>query len=164
MKTDESNLTVEELDELCRRYMDCKLSVLEEKELEYVLSQTSITSSSIEEVRSLMEVQVLPLRSSKTVIKRRFLSWRFAVRIAASVAIILGISVTVLRTDNSQSLSSDNYIIAYINGQEIHGDYARAHIESECRKAEAFISRMAELEEEEQNKIEHFMNHQNDIQ
>ncbi len=40
MKTDEMNLTVEELEELCRLYMDCKLSVMEEKELEYVLSQT----------------------------------------------------------------------------------------------------------------------------
>jgi len=54
--------------------------------------------------------------------------------------------------------------MVYVNGQEIHGDVAIAHIESEKRKAEDFIRKMAEIEESEQNKIEYFMNHQNDIQ
>jgi len=162
MKPKELNLTIEELDELCRLYMDCKLSVLEEKELEYILSKTTLTSSSIDEVRSLAGIQPFKPTSSNPIIKKKSSNWWFKTGIAASVAILLGIGVTVLKTDNSKSSISDSCIV-YVNGQEIHGDVAMAHIESETRKAEEFISRMAELEEDEQNKIEQFMNHQNHI-
>lgn len=162
MKTDEWNLTVDELDILCRLYMDCKLSVLEEKELEYFLSQTSLTSPSIEEVRRLTGIQAFKPILSKPIIKKKFSNWWGTTGIAASVAIILGIGVAFLKTGNSISSVSDS-CIAYVNGQEIHGDVAMARIESETRKAEEFIRKMVELEEEEQNKIEQFMTHQNDI-
>lgn len=162
MKTDEMNLTTAELDELCRLYMDCKLSVMEEKELEYVLSQTSQTSPSIEDVRSLLGIQ-LKLTQSKPIGKKKFWNWWYAAGIAASAAILFGIGVAVLSPNNSPSTAHVD-CIAYVNGNEIHGDAAMAHIESETQKAEMFISKMAELEEEEQNKIEKFMNHQNDIQ
>lgn len=162
MKPEELNLTIDELDKLCHLYMDCKLSVLEEKELEYVISQTELTSPSIDEVRSLMNIQLLP-HSSKLPIKKQSWNWRYISGIAASLAILFGIGFTVLKTGNSDSSVPDN-CIAYVNGQEIHGDVAMARIEYETRKAEDFISRMAELEEEEQSKIEFFMNHQNDIQ
>jgi len=163
MKSDELNLTLDELNELCRLYMDCKLSVLEEKELEYILSQTSLTSPSIDEVRGLIEIQAINPVSAKPILKKKFLNWWAATGIAASVAILLCIGVTVLNIDNSKSSVSDS-CIAYVNGQEIHGDDAMAHIESETQKAEEFIRKMAEIEESEQNKIEYFMNHQNDIQ
>ena len=162
MKTDEPNLTADELEELCRLYMDCRLSVMEEKELEYVLLRTSLTSPSIEEVRSLMDIQVIPLRSSKPARAKLNRNWRYAAGIAAGIAIIFGIGFTVYRPDISQSAVQVN-CMAYVNGHEIHGDAAMAHIESETRKAEEFINRMAELEEEEQYKVEQFMNHQNDI-
>ncbi len=160
MRNDELTLTIDELDELCRLYMDCELSVLEEKELEYVLSQTTLSSPSIEEVRSLVGIQAIKSAPSRPVIKKKFPNWWLTTGIAASVAILLGIGVTVLKTDNSISSVSESYI-AYVNGQEIRGDAAIALIDSETRKAEEFISRMAELEEEEQNKIERFMDHQN---
>lgn len=158
----ELNLTIEELDELCRLYMDCKLSVLEEKELEYILSHTSLTSPSIDEVRNLTGIQIFKPVSSKPIIKT-FSNWWLKTGIAASVAILLGIGLTVFKTDNSKSSVSES-CIAYVNGHELHGDVAMAHIESETRKAEEFISKMAEFEEEEQDKIEQFMNHQNNIQ
>lgn len=162
MNIDELNMTVDELDELCRLYMDCKLSLLEEKELEYVLSQTSLTSISIQEVRNLTGIQALPRFSSKT-IKKKYWNWKLNMGIAASIAILLGIGVTFLKTDNSKSSVSDSCIV-YVNGQKIHGDFAMAQIKSETRKAEDFISRMAEFEQEEQSKIEQFMNHQKEIQ
>lgn len=161
MKSEELNLTIDELDKLCHLYMDCKLSVLEEKELEYVLTQSELTSPSIDEVRSLMNIQQLP-SSSKLPVRKRTWNWRYISGIAVSLAILFGIGFTVLKTDNSDTSVPDN-CIAYVNGREIHGDVAMARIESETRKADEFISRMAELEEEEQNKIEFFMNHQYDI-
>ena len=163
MKTDEMNLTVDELEELCRLYMDCKLSVMEEKELEYVLSHTSMTSPSIIEVRSLMGMQIIKRSSSNPIKKKMLSNWRFMTGIAATVALLFGISVNILNTDYSKSSIYDS-CIAYVNGKEIHGRDAMAHIESETRKAEEFINRMAEFEEEEQNKIEIFMNHQNNMQ
>lgn len=163
MKTEVLNMTVDELDILCNLYIECKLTVLEEKELEYVLSRTSLTSSSIEEVRSLIGIQTLTHTPSKPIRKRKIFDWRYAAGIAASVAILFSIGFTVLRYDDSQSTVQADYI-AYVNGQEIQGNAAKAHIESETRKTEEFLSRLAELEEEEQNKIEHFMNHQNNIQ
>lgn len=162
MKTDKMNLTVEELNELCHLYMDCRLSVMEEKELEYVLSQTTLTSPSIDEVRSLMGIQTLKLTQSKPTVKKIFWDWRYAARIAASAAILSGIGFAVLSPNKSPSTAQGD-CVAYINGNEIHGDAAIAHIESETQKAEAFISKMAELEKEEHNKIEQFMNHQNNI-
>lgn len=162
MKTDELNLTIDELDKLCRLYMDCQLSVLEEKELEYILSQTTLTSPSIEEVRGLMKIQAFKPTSSKPIIKKKSSNWWFKSGIAASLAILLCFGVAFLNSGNSISSVSNDYIV-YVNGQEIRGDVAKAHIESETRKAEEFISRIAKFEEEEQNKIERFMNHQNDI-
>jgi predicted RecB family nuclease len=162
MKTDEMNLTVDELEELCRLYMDCKLSVLEEKELEYVLSEIPLTSPSIDVVRSLMGIQTLKLTQAKPTGKKIFWKWSYAAGIAASAAILFGIGFAVLSPKNSPSTVPVD-CIAYVNGNEIHGDAAMAHIESETRKAEEFINRMAELEEEEQSKIEQFMNHQNEI-
>ena len=39
MKQYTRHITVEEAEQLCRLYIDCQLSVLEETELEYVLMQ-----------------------------------------------------------------------------------------------------------------------------
>lgn len=163
MKTTEMNLTVDELEELCRLYMDCKLSVMEEKELEYVLTHTDLTSPTIAEVRSLIGIQTIKLTQSKPTGKKIFWKWRYAAGIAASAAILFGIGFAVLSPKNFPSTIPVD-CIAYVNGQEIHGDVAMAHIEAETRKAEQFINRMSEFEEEEQSKIEFFMNHQNDLQ
>ncbi len=162
MKREDSIMTTDELNELCHLYMDCKLSVLEEKELEYVLSRTSLTSPAIEEVRRLTEIQSLKPASTKPVVKKRFPNWWSISGIAAGVAVVLCIGLAFLHQDNPGS-SVPYSCIAYVNGQEIKGDAAMELIESEQRKAEDFINRMAELDKEEQNKIEQFMNHQNDI-
>ncbi len=162
MNTEKINFTIDELDKLCGLYMDCKLTVLEEKELEYILSKTSLTSTSIEEVRRLTGIQTLKSTLSNPIKRKRFINWWIPTGIAASIALILCVGVAFLHPGNSISSGSNDYI-AYVNGQEIRGDVAKAQIESETRKAEDFINRISELEKEEQNKIEQFMNHQKDI-
>ncbi len=162
MKTDELNLTIGELDKLCRLYMDCQLSVLEEKELEYILSRTALTSPSIEEVRRLIGIHTLKPSSSNPSIRKKFIDWRIPTGIVAGIAMMLCVGSAFLKSGDSISSVSNDYI-AYVNGREIRGDVAKARIEAETRKAEDFINRMAKLEKEEQNKIEQFMNHQNDI-
>ncbi len=130
--------------------MDRKLTVLEEKELEYILSQTSLTSASIEEVKGLIGIQTMKSPLSKPIKRRKFIKWWIPTGIAASVAMILCVWGGFLKSGNSGSSVSNNYI-AYVNGKEIRGEAAKARIESESRKADDFISRMAESEEEEQN-------------
>lgn len=122
MKTDELNITVAELDELCRLYMDCKLSVMEEKELEYVLSKTSTTSPTIDEVRHLLGVHKLPTSSLKPATTKRIWNWRLFSGIAASIALILSVAFYFASPHDTLN-SADNdtvYIAAYSNGERLN--------------------------------------------
>lgn len=150
MKTDEMNLTVAELDELCRLYMDCKLSVLEEKELEYVISQTTLTSPAIEEVRSLMDIQVIPIRSLKPERAKSNWNWRLLSGMAASLAIILSVAIHFISpqeniTDHN---SSTVYVYAYSHGQQLSEREAIASTDIAMARADSLM-RYAALTERE---------------
>ncbi len=54
MKEHDVTLTLHETEQLCRLYMDCQLTVLEETELQYVLGKMPYSSPCIDEVRTLM--------------------------------------------------------------------------------------------------------------
>ncbi len=142
MKTDEMNMTVAELDELCRLYMDCKLSVFEEKELEYVLSQTSLTSPAIEEVRALMDIQVIPTCSlKKSARSNRNWNWRLYSGIAASIAIF--ISVAIFFVSPQERLPDNNgctvYIAAYSHGQKLNERDAIASTDIAMARADSLM-------------------------
>ena len=47
MKDNTNILTLQDIEELCRLYLDCELSVLEEQELEYVLLNTSYSGLTV---------------------------------------------------------------------------------------------------------------------
>lgn len=125
MKTDAVNLTTEELDELCRLYLDCKLSVLEEKELEYILCTSSLSSESIAEVKALMNVQLLP-RRSKVVRKKRFWNWKYITSVAASITVILSATLyfSELRTSSLSEGNQNVYIAAYSFGKRLSDNEA----------------------------------------
>ena len=54
MKGKDDILTLQETERLCRLYMDCRLTVLEETELEYVLGHMPYRSALIDDVRRVM--------------------------------------------------------------------------------------------------------------
>lgn len=139
MKTDKMNLTVDELDELCRLYMDCKLSVLEEKELEYVLSQTSLTSPSIEEIRSLMGV--LPVCSLKQARAKRNWNRRLFLDIAASVVIIISVAIYFVSPQENmlKHNGSPIFITAYCHGQQLNEHDAIASTNIAMSKADSLM-------------------------
>lgn len=149
MKTDELNLTAEELDELCRLYMDCKLSVLEEKELEYVLSHTSLTSPSIDEVRSIMNIPAIarPYKASR---KPKFRIWKFVSGIAASLAVILSVACFFLSSKTSNMSDSDTavYIAAYCHGELLSDKEAVVATNIAIAKADSLMN-LASLTERE---------------
>lgn len=70
MKEHDVKLTLQETEQLCRLYMDCRLTVLEETELQYVLGRIPYSSPCIDEVRMLMGVS-MPPKAFKTP-KRKF--------------------------------------------------------------------------------------------
>ncbi len=127
MKTDELTLTAEEIDVLCRLYMDCKLSVLEEKELEYILCTTSLTSPSIDEVKSLMKLQLLP-RSNKTTIIRtkKFWNWKYFAGAAAGFALVVSVALYIAspRTSSLYESNSKMYVAAYSFGKRLNHNEA----------------------------------------
>ncbi len=92
MKQNANHITLEEAEQLCRLYMDCQLSVLEETELEYVLMQSELDSPLLRETRALMGLsRSVNLQAKK---KRLFVTWGW--RAAACVAILIG-CVALLR-------------------------------------------------------------------
>lgn len=141
MKTDEINLTVAELEELCRLYMDCKLSVMEEKELEYVLSRTHLTSPSIEGVRSLMGIQVLPIHSSMRTKANRIWNWRLFSGIAASIAILISVAFYLVSPQENMPdyNGSTVYVAAYSHGQRLNERDAIASTDIAMARADSLM-------------------------
>ncbi|MDE6371710.1 MAG: hypothetical protein K2K92_09520, partial [Duncaniella sp.] len=101
-------LTLQETEELCRLYMDCNLSVLEETELRYFLTTVDYHSPLIDEVRQLMNID--SYISDKSFVKagygRKRTSRRLPVywSIAASVAILIGIGLSFRQFSSHDSV------------------------------------------------------------
>lgn len=56
MKQVDDKLTLQEIEQLCSMYIDCDLSVFEETELKYLLTQVDYHSPLIDEVRQIMAI------------------------------------------------------------------------------------------------------------
>ena len=92
MKQDTRHITIEEAEQLCRLYMDCQLSVLEETELEYVLMRSELDSPLLHETRALMGIS----RSVNLQAKKKSLFVTWGLRAAACAVILIG-CVALLR-------------------------------------------------------------------
>lgn len=120
-------LSIEELNCLCEAYLECRLSRLQEKELEYVLSASDASTPAIDEARLSMRIetarQSMPVRHTR---RRPWFKWMSA---AAAVAVMAVITVSYL------DYRSENYLKVYVNGVELRGGEARmaaAEIERDC--------------------------------
>lgn len=152
MKEHDVKLTLQETEQLCRLYMDCQLTVLEETELQYVLGKMPYSSPCIDEVRMLMGVS-LPSKIIKTP-KKPFIFFRnkTAISIAACFAVLftIGIFLQIRPHKNSTSPLSNRddhvYIAAYSHGQRLNGDKAAAATDIAMAKADSLM-RYASLTE-----------------
>ncbi len=158
MKEHDVKLTLQETEQLCRLYMDCQLTVLEETELQYVLGEMPYSSPCIDEVRMLMGVAIpMTVKESS---KKRF-TWfnrKIAIGIAASVTILLAAGVAIF---NNQAVNDNDYsgiYIAYANGQEVSHELSVQQVKSDMAQADEFLSHIAELEAQEQERVENFIN------
>lgn len=140
MKQNAKHITVEEAEQLCRLYMDCQLSVLEETELEYVLMQSELDSPLLSETRALMGIsRSVHLQIKK---KRLFATWGW--RAAACVAILIG-CVALFRNH----ITTETNTIAYKEGTELSVDRTK-----DIAQSEAVTKEPQESKEETEERVE----------
>ena len=140
MKQDTRHITIEEAEQLCRLYMDCQLSVLEETELEYVLMQSELDSPLLHETRALMGIsRSVNLQAKK---KRLFVTWGWCA--AACVAILIG-CVVLLRNH----VTTEKDAIAKKEGVELSVEKTKDIAQSEVAKKEP-----QESKEETEERVE----------
>lgn len=158
MKEHDVKLTLQETEQLCRLYMDCQLTVLEETELQYVLGKMPYSSPCIDEVRMLMETSIT-MDSQKSA-NRRFgwLNRRVMFGIAASVTILVAIGIALFNNSGVNDNSSGIYI-AYANGQKVNTELSVQQVKSDMEQADEFLNHIAKLEAQEQEQLENFINH-----
>lgn len=158
MKEHDVKLTLQETEQLCRLYMDCRLTVLEETELQYVLGKMPYSSPCIDEVRMLMGVSI-PMKAKESS-KKRF-AWfnrKTAIGIAASVTILLAVGVTLFNSPLANDKDSSGVYIAYANGQKISQELSVQQVKSDMDQADEFLKHIAKLEAQEQEQVENFIN------
>lgn len=164
MKEQDNKLTLQETEKLCSLYMDCKLSVLEETELQYVLSKMDYHSPLIDDVRTLMGIKLSTANKTFEKVelqKKQRWTWTkraFYSGIAASIVILLGIGLSIYHNSSSLHHSSAPYYLAYADGHRLSDEEARLQIEADIRSADAFIKEMTELEEQEKQMMDNFYN------
>lgn len=155
----EKNLSKEELEQLCQLYIECRLTVLEETELEYVLARSKYSSRIIDETRQLMSVQPQLFKTNVKVGKTPYLPRKLArwtVATAASIAILAGIGVSL----HKNVVANNNPVyIAYADGHELSSQHAKIKVEAEMQKADDFLRHIDELQAEEEYKLNDFLMH-----
>lgn len=162
MREQDDKLTLQETEQLCRLYVDCRLSVLDEAELRYFLTQADYHSPLIDEVRQIMDIDTYI--SDKPFVKTGYgrkpasLKWRLFMGIAASIAIIIVMGLSFRLVSSHSSVESQSYFIAYVDGQRMSDEAARLQIEAEKRSIDEFIKEMSELEASKQQMIDNFIN------
>ena len=133
MKQNAKHITIEEAEQLCRLYMDCQLSVLEETELEYVLMQSELDSPLLRETRALMGIsRSVNLQAKK---KHLFVSWGW--RAAACAAILIG-CVALLRNH----VTTETDAIANKKGTELSVEKTKDIAKIEAAKKEPHESKV----------------------
>ena len=113
MKHKDIELTVGELETLCNLYIECKLSVLEETELYYVLLKTDKDSDLINETRAIMGIERKnadckpPIVSKKPFYKRFVFYCAAAVVLAVIILAVWAFKLNVTSSENSPLLTQD---------------------------------------------------------
>lgn len=125
MNTTKEHLTKAEAEALCQAYLDCRLSLQEELELEYVLARSDLHSELIDDVRGMMiasrsfaDTPSVQLTQRSPRRSRRWLLYSAA----ACVAVVLSVGISLI---NHQGESAEPEYIAYISGKQLRGEEAK---------------------------------------
>ena len=156
MNTKYTDLTLDELDQLCQLYMDAQLSVLEEKELESVVLHSSLTSPAIEDVRRILPAQLANRPNPDLKIKKKRYGFIIS-RVAAAIGVVLISTLCYfsLTTDMVNSNDSDAvYIAAYIHGKQLDKEQAAEATNRAMLKADSLMRYAAMVEQDYKKRAE----------
>ena len=103
MKEHDDILTFDETERLCRMYLECGLSVLEEAELKYLLGNVSYSSEIIDSVREDMMIESMICRKPAKRAGYRKPVWSRIAGVAASVALLFGCSVMLMLGNDEEA-------------------------------------------------------------
>ncbi|MBR5030576.1 MAG: hypothetical protein IKT03_01135 [Muribaculaceae bacterium] len=157
MKPIDCIFTIEEVEKLCQLYLDCQMSILEETELEYVLMHFDFCTPLIDETKKLMMVSHSVKFDKKQRKRSTFLGWSMSA--AACLAMILG-TIAFYRQSAKNNLNgfSDDFCIVYVSGKRASHDDAQKIAEADVAKMQQFMLIINEKQNQEETKVEHFMN------
>ena len=151
-------LTLHDLEHLCHLWEECRLSVAEEAELEYLLCRTPLDSALIRSTRSLMGLSHIihfdeapapsaPRRKSRLL------------RLSAAAAIIIAGASAL-----SNSLWPDfgeNAGVAYVDGHKVSRSEAKAIAVADMQRIEKIQERINRVTNHDQCRLNHILNIQN---
>lgn len=154
METKET-LTLLEIEKLCRAYMDCRLSRLQEKELELVLLCSDLNSPIIAEVRLLMGLTSLMSVTDTNVKKPKFRIIKYT-GIAAAIAAVAFCSISLFRTFSPAETDSDIYVCA--DGKILTGYVAQTVANDSQEETMSMFKAIIEDAQNKQRLTEQYMN------
>ena len=157
MKENQIHLSLEDIERLCRLYMECRLSLLEETELQYVLGILDYSSQVIDESMTLIDISLshnilYDDRDQTPVVRKR--KWRMihtATAASVAAAVVLGASLWIF-TDRNE----DYYCQVFENGKELGRNTALSMAENEMQRIDRFIEKMIDIDSDLQEKTNAF--------
>lgn len=158
MNEQDYKLTLQETEQLCRLYMDCRLTVLEETELQYVLGKLHYSSPCIDEARVLMGLAVKSGTNKSVKVKSGFIRNRTAFRVAASITVLMAVALAFFSIGTAADHNDGGLYISYANGKKISSEQTKQLVTADMKTAEDFLNHIAELEAQEQTMVNNFIN------
>lgn len=154
---EDNGMTAEEIDRLARLYLECRLSRIQESELEIVLSaRPELRSEAISLARGQMAMctRMEAARQPRRNRWRRMLRWAGAAAVIAAVATA---SVWFFR-DHSSTSPRDNetmqcYCVAYVNGRRLPDKDAKELVQKNIERNLHEFDVQLELKEQEISRI-----------
>lgn len=152
------NLTLQELEQLSQAYVDCRLSRLQERELELVLIRTHISSPVIDEARALMDIATrMDMDVSEDACRKntrpRILKYT---GIVAAIAVIVVCGIALLHTYGHLGKTHDVYVC--VDGEVLSGHIAQSIVSETEEESMAMLRAIIEDSEIEQYLSTQYMN------
>lgn len=149
-------MTLDELEVLSRAYLDCRLSKIQEKELQLVLESTDMSSPALAEALETMRItsELENLKpQSDTRRKPRQKAWRWY---AAAACAAIVISSVVLLNHAGPGKDDDSSCVVYVDGKVLDASEANSfamNVQSQCMAKMNEALQRAEREQRECMKL-----------
>lgn len=170
MKDNDQILNLQETEELCRLYLECQLSVLEERELQYILGKLDYSSPIIDEARQAMIAEGLLSPEMRVRKKPKYKWMRLTAGIAAALMMVISLSIFIMKNEGeginqkhqpniAQSAgTSTEMIIAYEGGKKLSPEDSEKAVNESIKKAEELMAMAQAQIKEDELRQEYFIN------